>query len=125
MLIFRVMGLFVVIPIALLLALSFFILFAVRKTQEQGLKAFGYVIAALLWLGSALVFSVGVYTVSTGRHPMMSLMQEMARCKMQAMTPRYMPGYMPGVMPGRKQMMMKEKSPAKPLPQTDEPMMKR
>lgn len=99
MAILRVMGLFAVIPTALLLTVSFFVLFAIRKIQEQGLKAFGYVIAALLWIGAALVFSVGVYTVSTGRHPGMEMMQQMMKCKMQGMMPQ-----MPGMMKGRGQM---------------------
>ncbi|MCX5703193.1 MAG: hypothetical protein NT066_01675, partial [Candidatus Omnitrophica bacterium] len=74
---------------------SFFVLFAIRKIQEQELKTFGYVIAALLWIGAALVFSVGVYTVSTGRHPGMGMMQQMMRCKMQGMMPQ-MPGMIKG-----------------------------
>jgi hypothetical protein len=106
MLIFRVMGLFAVIPIALLLTVSFFVLLSLRKVEQQGLKAFGYVIAALLWLGAVLVFSAGVYTISTGRHPMMAVMQEMMRGKMQGM----MTAHMPGMMQGQKQMLMKDKS---------------
>jgi hypothetical protein len=66
----RIAGLFAVIPIAVLLTISFFVLFAMRKIETQGLKAFGYVVAALLWLAALLVFSAGVYTLSTGRMPM-------------------------------------------------------
>ncbi len=74
---FRVLGLLAIIPATVLLTISFFVLFALRKVEAAGLKAFGYVIAALLWLGALMVFSLGIYTVSTGRHPMMSIMQGM------------------------------------------------
>jgi hypothetical protein len=66
----RIAGLFAVIPTAVLLTISFFVLFAMRKIETQGLKAFGYVVAALLWLATLVVFSAGVYTISTGRMPM-------------------------------------------------------
>lgn len=98
MLMFRVMGLFAIIPIALLLTISFFVLFAIRKAQEQGLKAFGYVIAALLWIGAVLVFSAGVYTISTGHHPGLEMMQQMMKYKMQGMMPA---GQISGMMPGK------------------------
>ena len=74
---FRVLGLLAIIPATVLLTISFFVLFALRKVEAAGLKAFGYVVAALLWLGALMVFSLGIYTVSTGRHPMMSIMQGM------------------------------------------------
>ena len=77
--IIRFMGLFAIIPATLLLALSFFILFALRKTEAQGLKAFGYVIAAFLWVGVLLMVLAGMYVVSTGRHPMMDMMQQMSK----------------------------------------------
>ena len=107
MLIFRLMGLFTIIPATLLLTISFFVLFTLRKIETQGLKAFGYVIAALLWVATALVFSVGIYTVYSGRHPMMYMMQEM----MQGQMPGMMGGKMPQMRQGQKQMMMKGKMP--------------
>jgi hypothetical protein len=103
----RVMGLFALIPMTVLLTISFFVLFALRKVETQGLKAFGQVIAVLLWIGALLIFSLGVYTVRTGRHPMMSMMQEMMKCKMQGM----MGQPMPGMMHGYKHKMMKGQVP--------------
>ena len=44
----------------LILAVSFFVLLAARKTDSQNIKTFGYVIAALLWVGAALVFGKGI-----------------------------------------------------------------
>lgn len=80
---FRILGLFALIPTALLLTVSFFVLFAIRKIESQGLKAFGYVISAILWICAVFVFSVGIYVMSTGRHPMMPMMQEMMKGGMQ------------------------------------------
>lgn len=88
---FKILGLFALIPTALLLTVSFFVLFAIRKAENQGLKAFGYVIAALLWVSTVLVFSVGIYVLSTGRHPLMPMMQEMMKGGMQQqMMPQHM-----------------------------------
>lgn len=78
----RFLGLFAIIPTAVLLTISFFVLVVVRKTEAQALKAFGQVIAVLLWVGAALVFSVGVYTISTGQHPMMNMMHQMMKQSM-------------------------------------------
>ncbi len=91
---FRLIGLFAIIPAALLLTVSFFVLFALRKIEAQGLKAFGYVIAALLWFGVILVISLGIYAMSTGRHPMCPMMQHMMKKQMQGMTEGQMPSMM-------------------------------
>ncbi len=103
---FRLIGLFAIIPATVLLTISFFVLFALRKVEVQGLKAFGYVIAGLLWVGVLLVLSLGLYTLSTGRCAMI--------CPMQGM----MKGHMQG-------MMMQEKTPSMMQGKTDTPMMKR
>jgi len=89
---FRLAGLFAIIPATLLLTVSFFVLFVLRKIETQGLKAFGYVIASLLWVGTLLVFSAGIYTLSTGK----CMMQKMMGAKMQGM----MAGPMPAMMRG-------------------------
>jgi hypothetical protein len=80
--ILRFMGLFALIPVTLLLTLSFFVLFTLNKIQERRLKAFGLAIAVLLWSGAALVSSLGIYVVSTGRHPMIEMIKGMKRCHM-------------------------------------------
>lgn len=48
--------LMVVVPVSVLLAASFFVLFALRKVEEKGLKVFGYVVASLLWLSVLILF---------------------------------------------------------------------
>jgi len=49
-------SLFVIIPISLLLTLSFFVLLAVRKVEGNALKTFGQVAVSLLWLASLILF---------------------------------------------------------------------
>jgi hypothetical protein len=96
----RLLGLFALIPTTLLLAVSFFVLFTIRKTEAQGLKAFGYVVSALLWAAALLVLSVGIYTLSTGRHPMMNIMEQMKCGPKQGMMMRG--GPMSSMMPDKK-----------------------
>ena len=82
MLLERLAGLAALIPTTILLTISFFVLVVISKIEKQGLKAFGYVVAALLWAASLLVFSAGIYTLATGRCPMMEMMM---RAKMERM----------------------------------------
>ena len=76
----RSLGLFALIPTAILLTISFFVLLTISNVEKKGLKAFGYVVAALLWASALLVFSTGIYTLSTGRPvgkcPMSQMMRE-------------------------------------------------
>ena len=73
----RFIGMLAILPATIILTTSFFVLVITRKTEGQGLKAFGYVVAALLWICALLVFSVGIYVLSTGRHPMIRMMEDM------------------------------------------------
>ncbi len=91
----RLAGLFAIIPATLLLAVSFFVLFTIRKIEAQGLKAFGYVVSALLWFSALLVFSAGIYALSTGRHPIVSMMYQMWGDQRPGMMGERMPGMMP------------------------------
>lgn len=79
---FNVFGLFAIIPGTMLLTVSFFVLFAVRKLDSQWLKVFGYVIAVFLWISAALVFSAGLCVITTGRCPMMQMMKQGGMCPM-------------------------------------------
>ncbi len=65
---FKVFGLMVMVQAVMLLVVSFFVLFALRKIEKGGgLKVFGYVIVALLWVAAIGSFSTGVYKISKGR----------------------------------------------------------
>jgi len=60
-------GIFALVPAAMVLGISFFVLLTARKSDSQGLKNFGFAVAVLLWISSALIFVGGL----TGYHPMM------------------------------------------------------
>jgi hypothetical protein len=53
-----------IVPIAILLTISFFVLFAIRRVEEKGLKAFGYVVTGFLWLAAVVIFLSAVANVS-------------------------------------------------------------
>jgi len=80
---YRYLGIFALIPTAILLAISFFVLVVGRKLDLTALKAFGAVIAVLLWIAAALVFSTGVYSIVSGRCPVMSMMSGMPHMMMR------------------------------------------
>ena len=82
----RLMGVLAVLPASILLTISFFVLILLRKIEGNGLKAFGYVVAALLWVSTFLVFSMGIYVLSTGRHPALNVMKGMGCYSSQRMS---------------------------------------
>ena len=67
---FRFMGLLSIIPATVLLTISFFVLYATKKTEGDGLKKFGMVVSVLLWVCSLLIFSAGVTSVFIHHHGM-------------------------------------------------------
>lgn len=67
-------GIFGLVHAVILLAVSFFVLLAAIKSDSKPLRAFGYVIAALLWVCAVLVFSKGI----AGRYGMMDRMHMMS-----------------------------------------------
>ncbi len=98
----RLLGLFTIIPITIFLTISFFVLFALSKVNSKNLRNFGITIAILLWVSASLVLSVGIYTLVTGKHPMMRMHKAMMRDMMKhcgAMAPK-------GTMPAQDKMMM-------------------
>ena len=73
----KLMPLLAIVPIALLLTLSFVVLLLLRKVEEKGLKAFGYVVVSFLWLASLMVFAGAMYRLGQGP-------QMMGKCMMQS-----------------------------------------
>jgi len=65
-------GLFAIIPTAIFLTISFFVLLAASKVEVKGLKVFGYSIAVLLWISAALALTMGI----SGNCPMMKCMKQ-------------------------------------------------
>ena len=82
----RILGMYAIIPTTVLLTVSFFVLVVLRKT-EGGLKTFGYVIAVLLWIAAALVFSTGIYAIATGKQCGMPMMKQMMEPPMMPRMP--------------------------------------
>ncbi|MHB9154741.1 MAG: hypothetical protein ACYC5N_03485, partial [Endomicrobiales bacterium] len=78
-------GFLVLIPVSLLLALSYFLLFANGKTDSPELKSFGVVVSVLLWVSAGLILLGGLYVLATGHHPMEPFMHQMMQgaCQVQ------------------------------------------
>ena len=89
----RLSHLLAIVPISILLMLSFFVLLSLRKVEEKGLKAFGHVVASLLWLAALVVFSGAVFNMAKGFINVKSTMQQRmkAACMSQMMSPDNMP----------------------------------
>jgi len=71
----RLLGLYAVIPAAVFLTVSFFVLFAAERARSPGLQKMGRALAVLLWGCAALILATGLYTLLTGRHPALPLIQ--------------------------------------------------
>ncbi len=97
---FRLAGAFTVIPTAMILTVSFFVLFALRKLETGALKVFGFVVVALLWISAGIIFSSGIYTLATGNLSKICPMKQMMMHKM-----------MKDKMPAMDSSIPKEKSP--------------
>ena len=65
-----------VVPFALLLTLSFFVLFALRKVEEKWLRGFGYVVAGLLCFAALVVFLGTPYSMGRGPAKMKYMMRQ-------------------------------------------------
>ncbi len=75
----RWMGFFVIIPASVLLSISFFVLFAIRKAASKDLKRFGYVVASFLWISVLLLIFAGSHILITGKYPFNRTMHMMSR----------------------------------------------
>ena len=56
----KMAAIIVVIPISLLMALSFFVLLSVDKVQTKRLKNFGYGVVVILWLATLVLILGGI-----------------------------------------------------------------
>jgi hypothetical protein len=73
-------GLYMVIPVAELLVVSFFVLFAMRRTDSQGLKRFGYVVCILLWASAALLSAKGAFLLAKKNCPTICRILKIKEC---------------------------------------------
>jgi hypothetical protein len=74
-----------IVPIAVLLMASFFVLFTLQKIEKKELRVFGYVVVSFLWLAAAVVFLDAVYKTAQRSVSMREMMQP--RMKMEYMPP--------------------------------------
>ncbi len=71
-----IFGLIALVPMTMLLTISFFVLLGVQKTDAKGLKGFGKFVAVLLWLCAAGFLVAGATVVVTGKTPMHMMMMK-------------------------------------------------
>jgi hypothetical protein len=79
----KMFPLLVIVPISVLLTLSFFVLYALRKVEEKPLKTFGYVVVGFIWLAALIMFSGAVYKMAKAPMPMKYMMQQRMGSMMQ------------------------------------------
>lgn len=104
----RLSHLMAIVPVALLLTISFFVLFTLRRIEEKGLRIFGCVVVSFLWLATLVVFSSAVYKIAQGSTSMKGMMSPgMKMEQMSQMMPRINPAVM--AMPGKDTMAKDQK----------------
>jgi hypothetical protein len=60
------LGLIAVIPTVMLITVSFFVMFALNKTEKSVLRIFGMVAVGLLWISALIIFSAGLKIFAEG-----------------------------------------------------------
>jgi hypothetical protein len=79
-----------VVPISVLLTVSFFVLVVIRKIEEKGLRAFGYVVAGLLWLAALVVFGAAAFGLGKDGLGAKKYRSPRSQMQMGAMPPQMM-----------------------------------
>jgi hypothetical protein len=64
---FMGIGLSGLVPATVILAISFFVLYALENVRAGGLKRFGYIVVVLLWISALITVSFGIYTIMSSR----------------------------------------------------------
>ena len=88
-------SLIAIVPISVLLTISFFMLLTLRRVEEKGLKAFGYLVTAFLWLAALIIFLGAVYNMGRVPGRMKYMMHQ--RMKMESMPQMMQQSNMPGM----------------------------
>ncbi|MCK4917611.1 MAG: hypothetical protein KAJ14_14810 [Candidatus Omnitrophica bacterium] len=65
----RSLGIFLLIPVPVLLAIKFFILCCIDKVESKRLKIFGHIVCGLLFISALVFIFSGVYMMMTGNLP--------------------------------------------------------
>ena len=101
------------VPIAVLLTVSFFVLVTLRKIEEKALKAFGYVVASFLWLAVLVVFLSAICKMAQGPDTMKGMIQQ--KMKMEHMSQMMQKDNPTGMlMPEKGPLVKNEKRPGMP-----------
>ena len=87
----KISSIIAVVPISLLLVLSFFVLLSIGKAQTKGLKIFGFAVAVILWLAVATII-LGGDKAKCMMHKKMMLQGAQGSSGMPGMHPEQMPG---------------------------------
>ncbi|MDD5132719.1 MAG: hypothetical protein PHH44_08675 [bacterium] len=74
--IFRLLGIYTIIPATIFLAISYFVMLTLNKIEARGLKNFGNLVVFLLWVCALVIFLSGIYAIVTGRHPMVMIIHQ-------------------------------------------------
>ncbi len=74
--IFRLLGIYTVIPATVFLTLSYFVMLTLRKVENRGFRIFGNLVVFLLWVCALVIFLSGVYALVTGRHPLVMIIHQ-------------------------------------------------
>ncbi len=74
--IFRLLGIYTIIPATIFLAISYFVMLTLNKIETRGLKSFGNFVVFLLWVCALVIFLSGIYAIVTGRHPMVMIIHQ-------------------------------------------------
>lgn len=67
----KMFGLMALINMTVFLTISFFVLLALRKVEEKGLKIFGFVVVVLLWTVAGTILLTGVSAMCPMANKMM------------------------------------------------------
>jgi hypothetical protein len=64
----HMLGVLALVPVAMLLTVSFFVLFTREKTEVASLKTFGLVVAVVLWVAAAVILGAGLVGMACWHH---------------------------------------------------------
>ncbi len=80
--IFRLLGIYTIIPATVFLTISYFVMLTLRKVESRGFKNFGNLVIFFLWVCALVIFLSGVYAILTGRHPMVMIIHQAIKAPM-------------------------------------------
>jgi hypothetical protein len=80
--IFRLLGMYTIIPATIFLTISYFVMLTLRKVESRGFKNFGNLVVFSLWVCALVIFLSGVYAIFTGRHPMVMIVHQAIKTPM-------------------------------------------